>query len=108
MQVPEGSLSFIKGVLKQKPCLPRHGKEHRAKIGGLGSAPILGVTWGWSSASLCLCLPGVKVQGSGNTGRMGTTEGTSGQGLLKVPTTAPFQHRCAHGAASGSPLTPIS
>jgi len=48
MQVPEGSLSFIKGILKQEPHLPRHGKEHRAKTGGLGSTPLLRVTWGWS------------------------------------------------------------
>lgn len=96
MQVPEGSLFFIKVVLKQEPHLPRHGKEHRAKTGGLGSTPILHVTWGWSFASLCLCFPGVKTQGLGCTGRMGTTEGTSGQGLLKIPTAAPFQHYCAH------------
>lgn len=108
MQVPEGSLSFIKWVLKQEPHPPRHGKEHRAKTGGLGSTPTLRVTLGWSFASLYLCFPDVKMQGLGYTGRMGTTKGTSGQGLLKVPTTAPFQHYCAHRAASGSPLTPIS
>lgn len=75
MQVPEGSLSFIKWVLKQEPHLPRHGKEHRAKTGGLGSTPTLSVTWGWSLASLCLCFPSVKMQGLGYTGTMGTTRG---------------------------------
>ena len=53
MQVPEGSLFFIKWVLKQEPHLPRHGKERRAKTGGLDSTPTLSVTW----AGLFLSVP---------------------------------------------------
>lgn len=55
-----GSLSFIKGVPKQKPHISRHGNEHRAERGGLGS-----LFSGWSFVSLCFCFTSVKLQGLG-------------------------------------------